>query len=173
MAAPPEGAALPALRRALLALAVASVAAGAMAVALVLGSDHAEDRGVTAALGLLIGWSFAGAGLLAWWRRPSNRTGALMTAAAFAWFTSALATADGDVLYTVGITLDALFPVLVGHVLLAFPGGRLPGRAERLVIGCGYACATVLQIPSLLFEEPVAGEPRNLLVIREDQPLSD
>jgi signal transduction histidine kinase len=161
------------LRLALIGLALASVAAGAVMVALILGSDHEDDRGAIAVLGLVIGWSFAGAGLVAWWRRPDNRTGPLMVAAAFAWFGSGLNVADDDVLYTIGLSLDALFPVIVGHLLLAFPSGRLQTRAERAVIGAGYVVATVLQIPSLLFEEQSADGPQNLLVISEDQSLSD
>ena len=35
----------------------------------------------------------------------------------------------------------------------------------------GYFAVTVLQVPSLLFEEP--GEPRNLLIVNADQSLSD
>jgi hypothetical protein len=161
------------LRLALIGLAVASVAAGLAVAALVLASDHVDDPVAIASLGLVIGWSFAGAGLVAWWRRPANRTGPLMVAAAFAWLASGLNAADDDVLYTIGLTLDALFPVLVGHTLLAFPSGRLERPAERLVIAGGYVSATLLQIPSLLFEEHVPGEPRNLLVIDENQGLSD
>jgi signal transduction histidine kinase len=161
------------LRLALIGLGLASVAAGVLIAVLALTSDHEDDRGAIAALGLVIGWSFAGAGLVAWWRRPDNRTGPLMVAAAFAWFGAGLNVADDDVLYTIGLSLDALFPVLVGHLLLGFPGGRLQTRAERIVIGTGYVVATVLQLPSLLFEEQSATEPQNLLVITEDQRLSD
>ena len=95
-----------------------------------------------------------------------------MLAAAFAWFAQELDTANGDLLYTVGIACDALFPAVVGHLALAFPSGRLQTRAERLVIAAGYFATTVLQLPSLLFED-VSGEPRNLLVVHADQTLSD
>ena len=162
-----------ALRLALLGLAAAAVVTGAVLFVLVLGSDHQDSRGLTAGLGLLVGWSFTGTGLFAWWRRPANRTGALMTAAGFAWFASGLSAADDDVLYTTGLTMDALFPVIAGHLVLAFPTGRLETRAERLLIGVGYFAGTVLQVPSLLFEENVPDHPRNLLVVEEDQDLSD
>jgi signal transduction histidine kinase len=162
-----------ALRLALLGLAAAAVVTGAALFALVLGSDHEDSPGLTAALGLVVGWSFTGTGLFAWWRRPANRTGALMTAAGFAWFASGLSAADDDVLYTAGLTMDALFPVIVGHLVLAFPSGRLETRSERVLIGVGYLAATALQLPSLLFEENVQGRPQNLLVIEEDQDLSD
>jgi signal transduction histidine kinase len=162
-----------ALRLALLGLAAAAVVTGVVLFVLVLGSDHEDSRGLTAALGLLVGWSFTGTGLFAWWRRPANRTGALMTAAGFAWFASGLSAADDDVLYTTGLTMDALFPVIAGHLVLAFPTGRLETRAERLLIGAGYFAATVLQVPSLLFEENVPDQPQNLIVIEEDQDVSD
>jgi signal transduction histidine kinase len=162
-----------ALRLALLGLAGAAIVSGAVLFVLVLGSEHEDSRGLTAALGLLVGWSFTGTGLFAWWRRPANRTGALMTAAGFAWFASGLSAADDDALYTTGLTLDALFPVIVGHLVLAFPTGRLETRAERLLIGIGYFAGTVLQVPSLLFEENVPDHPQNLLVIEEAQDVSD
>ena len=90
-----------------------------------------DDPGVDAALALLVGWSFIGTGLFAWWRRPANHTGHLMVAAGFAWFAAQLNAADDDVLYTIGIALDALFVAVVGHLLIAFPTGRLHTRAER------------------------------------------
>jgi signal transduction histidine kinase len=162
-----------ALRLALLGLAAAALVTGVALFALVLGSDHEDSPGLTAALGLVVGWSFTGTGLFAWWRRPANRTGALMTAAGFAWFASGLSAADDDVLYTAGLLLDALFPVIVGHLVLAFPSGRLETRPERVLIGVGYFTATALQLPSLLFEQNVRDYPQNLLVIEEDQDLSD
>jgi signal transduction histidine kinase len=137
----------------------------------VLSSDHVDDRGLETALGLLVGWSFVGTGLFAWWRRPANRTGTLMTAAGFAWFASEISASDDDVLFTIGIALDGLFAAIVGHLLLAFPTGRLQTRLERAVVVAAYVSVTVLQVPSLLFEEPE--EPRNLLIVEADQGLSD
>jgi signal transduction histidine kinase len=156
-------------RRALLALALAGFAAGLIYLAVVVTSDRVDDRGLEAALGLLVGWSFIGTGLFAWWRRPGNRTGALMAAVGFAWFVAGLSDANDDLPHTVGLAVDALFPAFAGHLLLAFPTGRLSTRLERRVVTAGYLVSTVLQVPSLLFEE----DPRNLLVIEPDQDLSD
>jgi signal transduction histidine kinase len=156
-------------RRALLGLGAAGLASGLVYVAVVLGSDRVDDPGLTAALGLVVGWSFVGTGLLAWWRRPGNGTGPLMAAAGLAWFAAGLADADDDLLHTIGIAADALFPAFVGHLLLAFPTGRLETRAERLVAAAAYLTVTVLQIPSLLFEE----DERNLIAVEPDQSLSD
>jgi signal transduction histidine kinase len=167
MAATPVTTAAP--RRELLTLALAGLGAGVAYLAVVVTSEHVDDRGLEAALGLLVGWSFVGTGLFAWWRRPANRTGALMAAVGFAWFAAGLADANDDVLHTAGIALDALFPAFAGHLLLAFPTGRLSTRLERTTITVGYLVSTVLQVPSLLFEE----DPRNLLVVEPDQGLSD
>src|SRR5215207_5073486 len=93
--------------RMLLALALAGFVFGLVCVALVLASDHEEDRGLVAAVDLLVGWSFIGTGLFAWWRRPANRTGALMTAVGFAWFASSLSASNNDVLFTIGIAVDS------------------------------------------------------------------
>jgi signal transduction histidine kinase len=155
--------------RALLLTGAVALCCGALYLVLVLTSDHTDDRGLTAALGLLVGWSFAGTGLFAWWRRPENRTGLLMVAAGFAWFATGVSASNDDVVFTIGITLDGLFTAVVGHLLMAFPTGRLEMRAERFVITGVYLTVTVLQIPSLLFEE----EPRNLLQVEPDQSLSD
>ena len=156
---------------ALVAVGVAGLALGAAVAALILSSDHVHERGVEAALALLVGWSFIGTGVFAWWRRPANRTGLLMTAAGFAWFASKVSASDGDLLFTIGIALDGLFVAVVGHLLVAFPTGRLQARAERAVAASAYFAVTALQVPSLLFEEP--DEPRNLLIVEPDQGLSD
>ena len=158
-------------RRALVVLGLAAFLCGLLVAAITLRSHHTSDRGFETAVVLLVGWSFAGTGLFAWWRRPGNGTGTLMVAAGFAWFATHLAASDDDLLFTIGIALDALFPGIVGHLLVVFPAGRIQTAAERAVVGAIYFTVTVLQVPSLLFEEPA--RPRNLLIVHGDQPLSD
>jgi signal transduction histidine kinase len=148
------------LRLTLLALGALGCAWGIAHVALSLSSDHVEDRGLTAALGLF-----------AWWRRPANPTGLLMVVAGFSWFATELSVANDDLLYTIGIFMDGFFAAVVGHLLVAFPTGRIETTAERVVAGAAYFTVTVLQLPSLLFEHP--DTPRNLLIVESDQPLSD
>src|SRR4051795_4831400 len=97
------------LRLGLVVLGALGFAWGIAHVALSLSSHHIDDRGLTAALGLLVGWSFIGTGLFAWWRRPANRTGLLMVAAGFSWFATELSVSDNDVLYTIGIFMDGFF----------------------------------------------------------------
>jgi signal transduction histidine kinase len=158
-------------QRIILALGGAGLAFGLIVAWLTLGSDHVEDRGFEAALRLLVGWSFIGTGLYAWWRRPENRTGLLMAAVGFAWFATSLSASDDDLVFTIGIALDGLYGALLGHLLIAFPTGRLATRAERLLVTGIYLTVTVLQLPALLFED--TDEPRNLLMVESNQDLSD
>ena len=155
----------------LAALACLGLAAGLVVAWLTLESDHLDEPAVDAVLALLVGWSFIGTGLFAWWRRPENRTGLLMCAIGFAWFATSLSASDNDLLFTIGIALDGIFPAMLGHLLIAFPSGRLETRAERLVVLGIYGVATVLQVPGLLFEE--SGDPSNLMMVDSNQSLSD
>ena len=157
--------------RGLAALACLGFASGLVVAWLTLESDHLDEPAVDAVLALLVGWSFIGTGLFAWWRRPGNRTGLLMCAIGFAWFATSLSASDNDLLFTIGIALDGIFPAMLGHLLIAFPSGRLETRAERLVVLGIYGVATVLQVPGLLFEE--SGDPTNLMMVSSNQSLSD
>jgi signal transduction histidine kinase len=140
------------LRRALLALAVAGVVAGAVSTVLLVDSDHVNLRGVNVAFGLLIGWSFIGTGLFAWWRRPGNRFGALMTAVGFAWFLGTLSAANASLPFTISIAVANLAWAVCIHMLLAYPSGRLETRLQRWVVAVIYAVATVAALPGTLFE---------------------
>ena len=52
------------LRRALGLVAIEGIVVGLVALAIMLSSDHVDGKGVTAVLGLFLGWSFIGVGLL-------------------------------------------------------------------------------------------------------------
>jgi signal transduction histidine kinase len=155
--------------RILLLTGAAGLCCGVLYLVLVLTSDHTDDRGLTAGLGLLVGWSFVGTGLFAWWRRPANRTGLLMAAAGFAWFATGVSAANNELVHTFGLAVDGVFTAVVGHLLMAFPTGRLETRAQRAVITGVYLTVTVLQVPGLLFED----DTRSLLVVEPEQGLSD
>jgi len=145
-----------ALRRALVALAVLALACGIGALPLILGSEHQDTRGLVAALVLTASWGFVGTGLYAWYRRPGNRTGLLMTATGFSWFVFALSSSDNAYVFTLGALGSALpFAILI-HLLVGFPSGRLKGRAERLVVFSTYLLVTVAQFFWFLFAEPLS-----------------
>lgn len=98
-----------------------------------------------------IGALYVVAGLLAWWRRPANRTGALLVCGGAAWLAASLANTGVPVLIAVG-TVTAVLPVsLVLHLLHAAPGGRLRGRASKASVVTGYVVGLVLQAPLWAF----------------------
>src|SRR4029453_10617376 len=82
-----------------------ALAAGGGALVAVLTSDHEENRILVSVFGLLVGWSFVVAGLIARTRRPENRTGILMLVVGFTFFVGALGDANSSVPFT---TRDAI-----------------------------------------------------------------
>jgi signal transduction histidine kinase len=163
------------LRRALLLVAVEGLVVGLVALALVASSDHVE---APAAQGLIIGfigWSFIGVGLYAWWRRPENRFGVLMTAVGFAWFLQALTAADSSWLFTIGVLLSSLYAAVFVHMVLAFPSGRLEDARLRVVQGFAYAISILGPAPILLFsdriDEDCEGCPPSAILISDNETL--
>src|SRR3954466_15563613 len=112
-------------RRALLGLALPRVALGLAALALVTTSNQASSSAAWIVLALTLGWSFAGAGIYAWWRRPDNRTGPLLVLVGFLWFLGSLTSADAAWAYTVGVLLSSLWVGALVHMLVCFPTGRI------------------------------------------------
>jgi signal transduction histidine kinase len=164
------------LRRALIALAVAALALGLAALALVTASDRERDPTAWIVLALTLGWSFAGAGIFAWWRRPENRTGPLMTLVGFMWFLGALNAADTAWAFTVGLLVGALWIGALVHMLVAFPSGRVEPGLERRVVILGWAAAVALPLAaSLVTERPNGCKdcPDNLLLAWDSEAASD
>src|SRR5687767_8357746 len=141
------------LRRALALVAIEGVVVGLVALAIVLSSDHVDARGANAALGLFLGWSFIGAGLYAWWRRPDNRFGVLMTAVGFAFFLGSLTAADASWLFTIGVVLSNLYLAVFVHMLLAYPDGRIDSLRLRKILALGYALALAGPLPTLMLAD--------------------
>jgi signal transduction histidine kinase len=120
------------------------------------------------------GWTLIGCGLAFWWRRPGSRFGLLLTAAGFAWFVPELnnPAVDSPVAFTIGLTLGAACPALVGHAVLAYPRGRLSSQIERAAVAFAYGGAViVLGVLPALFSDPAAHAcgpcPRNLALIAD------
>jgi len=138
------------LGRALIALAVGGLVMGLAAIAIILSSHHMSHRGTWAIFGAILGWSFIGTGLYAWWRRPENHSGALMAWVGFAWFLSPLSFSDNEAIFGVGLFIDAVAIAALAHLILAFPSGRLATRYHRALMASGYFSAVVLQLPALV-----------------------
>src|SRR5262249_42314757 len=76
-------------------------------------------------------------------------------------------------LYTIGLFLGATFFAVLGHVLLAFPGGRLEGRVSRLLVTAGDLDTIVVVGIGNLFYDGAPGGTRNLALVDANATLSD
>ena len=164
------------LGRALIALAVLGLVVGLAAIAIILSSHHMSERGVWAAFGAVLGWSFIGTGLYAWWRRPENHSGALMVWVGFLWFVAPLSFSDNEAIFAVGFFPDSIAIAALAHLILAFPNGRLESRYHRRLVAFGYFSATLLQLPAYLFYDTATnsmceGCPPNPFLISADEGL--
>src|SRR5829696_8478607 len=164
------------LRRALIGLAVAGLSLGLAALALVTTSDRDDDSAAWIVLALTLGWSFAGAGIFAWWRRPENRTGPMMTLVGFLWFLGALTSADAAWAYTLGLLVGSLWLGALVHMLVAFPTGRVQPGLERGVVILAWAASVSLPfLVTLVTARPndCRDCPDNLLLAWDSSTASD
>lgn len=88
-------------------------------------------------------WIWAAAGILAWWRRPTNGIGGLLLVGAI----SMLLVSTGPIgvpEFTVVAMVFGSSPLAVAvHLLLAFPSGRVRGRASITIVVLGYVTCIV------------------------------
>jgi signal transduction histidine kinase len=155
------------MTRALVGLALAGLAMGLGALALVTSTDR-EELLPPVVLAATLGWGFIGAGLYAWWRRPDNRIGALMTLVGFLWFLGALQATDAAWSFTLGLALDSLWAGALVHMLVAYPTGRVEPGLERRVVQLGWLVVVILPpLELLVAEDPhdCAGCPGNVIDI--------
>ena len=104
-----------ALRRALLTLLALGIVSAGLVATVTLASRHEPDKALAVLSGVVIGLSFIGVGLFAWWRRPLNRFGVLMTGVGFAWFMASLTAANASAIFTIASYLGPLYIALVVH----------------------------------------------------------
>jgi len=109
------------------------------------------------------GSSFVLAGLIAWSLRPRNRVGLLMIGVGVG-----LLAGDASLQHSVGkvspaaeVLLDFVSPlwaVVLIHLLLAFPGGRLVSRLDRVVVRSYYAVVPLAALLAVIAGYPVLGQ---------------
>jgi PAS domain S-box-containing protein len=149
---------------------LAALAAGVVCLVLELTSDHVSLVGLVVVIDLLLGWSFAFAGLIAMARRPENNTGRLLLIVALTWFLGRFSAANDATLYTIGGVADALVIAALVHLVLAYPLGRLQARLERLIVLAGYALALLANVFILAFDpHPSCSEcPTNTILVSDN-----
>jgi signal transduction histidine kinase len=95
-----------------------------------------------------------------------------MVAAGLVWLLAELAGSRVPALTAVGLILASLVLAMVFHLLLAFPSGRLRGRASVITVLVGYFVCTVMQIPQWALGGGDRG-PWTVLQIHDSPGLAD
>src|SRR4051794_32982775 len=101
-------------------------------------------------------WLYVACGLLAWQRQPDNLTGRLMVATGVAFFVDVLQFNPEPGLWTLGLGLEFAYIPMFGHLILAFPSGRLYTQTNRLFVAAAWAYTVVFGAGALLFYDPAA-----------------
>ena len=109
--------------------------------------------------GLAGGLLFGAAGFIAWWARPDSRSGPWMVVFAVLQILRQVevpatsAAAGPAALLRVAVIF--LQPAVGGQLLLSFPSGRLPGRAERRLVRAGFLVAVTGTAVVIPIRQPV------------------
>jgi signal transduction histidine kinase len=103
-----------------------------------------------------VGVVFLGVGLFAWARRPeAARMARLVVAVGIIWYAGDLQFSADPVHRRLGFWLFYLNVVVLAHLLLAYPEGRLARPAERVTIAAQYATVLVTQGMRAVTEHPL------------------
>jgi hypothetical protein len=82
-----------------------------------------------------------------------------------------------DLLWTLGVSISAVFAAFLVHLLIAYPRGELDSRWERVVVAAGYVLAGSANLLLLLFEPRPIDDceecPDNAFLVRENETASD
>jgi DNA-binding CsgD family transcriptional regulator len=116
------------------------------------------------------GYLFLGAGVVAHARRPQNRVGLLMVLVGAAFFAEDLQLSRTGWVHTVGMLLVSASSAFAPHLVLAFPGGVLTSRVQRLLVGVAYVAVFVLTPVAALFDDTATRLPvprANLLLVAD------
>ena len=168
------------MTRQAIVVAVAGVAitAGLFTLRVVRAAPEYSFAGSSAmgAAALLVGgWALVATGLALAARPRPSLVGPLLVGGGLAWFLLEWTSprSNSALAFTIGLCLYVACPALVGHAVLAYPGGRLRSMRERIAVVLAYAGAVlVLGLARALVYDPRAQAcnalcPRNLVLVAD------
>ncbi len=105
-----------------------------------------------------IGLALIGVGVLVWAREivEGTRMGLLLIAAGSLWYLGNLPLLGDPLLARLGFWLFPLHAVVMAHIVLAYPEGRLSDSLHRWAIGALYTSTLVIQGVRALAEQAIA-----------------
>ena len=128
-------------------LAALAAALGGWAIALAIRKPG--ELTLPVPVHLAIGWSFVVAGLVAWARRPENRTGLLMTLTGIVWFGRDFDSLGFAPATRISELSQNLFLALLAEQVVVFPDGVTRSKRERVLVAAIY----VLAVPGYAVSE--------------------
>ena len=151
-------------------LGLAGVASCVITAVLASGNEELYQPALRVLLVWWVTLPYIFAGIVAWRRRPDSFFGQLMILSGFVTQLSILQWTDQPLLNTVGRLCDLLVAAVWLHLFLAYPSGRLAGRAERVVVIIGYVAAVGLQVVILMLG---GFDDRHLLTVTQRQTAAE
>ena len=141
------------------ALAVACAVATTVAISHTLSSGltttYASVSKFARAVDLGAGLALLAAGIVAWLSEGSRRIGALAILLGVLWFAPDWEGSVGHPLVrSVGSFASPFFLVVLLHLVLAAPRGRLRARTAAIAVGTAYAITTFLAVGRALLRDP-------------------
>jgi signal transduction histidine kinase len=144
---------------------------------------------VDAVRDIAVGWSFIGAGLIAWRRRPGSRIGPLMIVVGFTWFIGNFGSAYGlsgfpeGTLPLASVAVASSFGGLQRAfqtlMIVAYPTGRLIDRVERGFVAASFVVIAGNGLIQLTATDPTTidacpgGCPPNPVLLFPDSAVAD
>jgi signal transduction histidine kinase len=93
-------------------------------------------------------------GLLLWRLRPQNRTGPLLVLAGILWTIGGIRAYRNPWAFGVGQCFEGSPDLVLAHLLIAYPTGRLIGRRLQLLVACGYSLFLVGLLETMTLQLP-------------------
>lgn len=109
-------------------------------------------------LDVFVGISAAVAGIVALDRRPGNPIGWLLFAIAVAWHANPYVMLEIPVVTVLATFVAACHVPIVGHLVLAYPTGRLQAGFDRVLVIIFYSTTLVITLAELVVADPRAND---------------